>query len=284
MHKILALIVLNVLFFGGIAQDSTLSMAQHEAHLAELRLSAFNEKNPELRQQENELFQNYLKMVLELPESYDYSFKELPKVADLRSPDGTFRLINWNLPGEFGTHIYYCYFQRKTSTGVDVLKLIDKSDRTSSPDFKLLTEDTWYGCLYYDIIPVGKGKDMYYTLLGWDGNDLITNKKIIEILRVQPNGTLRFGDTVFKGIERNPRRIIFEYKADVAVSVHYDKPHKRIIFDHLAPIEPNLTGIKAYYVPDLTYDGLRLKGTTWEYVADLDLKIESNDRPYNQPK
>ena len=40
----------------------------------------------------------------------------------------------------------------------------------------MLSENSWFGALYYKIIPVVKNKT-YYTLLGWDGNDMFSNKK-----------------------------------------------------------------------------------------------------------
>ena len=47
---------------------------------------------------------------------------------------------------------------------------------------KKLNYKNWYGCLYYDIIPIKVGKEKYYTLLGWDGNNKNTTKKIIDVV------------------------------------------------------------------------------------------------------
>ena len=63
-----------------------------------------------------------------------------------------------------------------------LFSLTDKSADIKNPENTVGEASKWYGMLYYKIVPVKIKRKKYYTLLGWDGNDKITAKKIIDVL------------------------------------------------------------------------------------------------------
>ena len=71
--------------------------------------------------------------------------------------------------------------------------------------------------LYYKIIPVIKKNKTYYTLLGWDGNDMFSNKKIIEILEFKKS-KLQFGNSMFVyPNQRTKKRLYFNIISNLHV-------------------------------------------------------------------
>ncbi len=61
----------------------------------------------------------------------------------------------------------------------------------------------------------------------------------------------------------------FEYALDGSMMLKQDKKGKRIIFDHLAPIDKKYEGYYMFYGPDASYDALLLKGEEWWYQENV---------------
>ena len=100
-------------------------------------------------------------------------------------------------------------------------------------------------------------------------------------------GFPKFGDAIF--VSENgkiKRRLIFEYKAGVVMSLKYEEDREAIVFDHLSPSEPQLEGLYSYYGPDFTYDMLEFKEGKWQYVKNVQGGNEKNkaDKHWNSPK
>ncbi len=49
----------------------------------------------------------------------------------------------------------------------------------------------------------------------------------------------------------------------------YEEQYERIIFDHLAPETPALTGLYSMYVPDLSHDAFVFEDGKWFLVEDV---------------
>ena len=94
----------------------------------------------------------------------------------------------------------------------------------------------------------------------------------------------KFGADIFDyPYESKIKRFIIEYKADASVSMNYDKQKKRIVFNHLVPMQPDLEGLYEFYIPVLEFDAFQWKRRKWEFVEDVELKAGSKDRIYNDP-
>ena len=116
---------------------------------------------------------------------------------------------------------------------------------------KALDNRNWFGSLYYHIIPFNKGSRTYYALLGWDGNNRLSKKKIIEVMAFS-GSKIKFGFPIFKQQDNQwYRRVIFEYSAQASMSLK-EYPTKKttlIVFDHLAPSSGALKGHPEHLFP-----------------------------------
>ena len=236
---------------------------------------------------------------LNLPDAYNFNFDSLKRdIALLRSPDNTFRIINWNVPKADGTQMYYGFIQEKyiqvikkgfmrkqRNEIIQLYPLIDKSADAKNPENTVTDNKKWFGMLYYKIISKTYKKKTYYTLLAWDGNDKISTKKIIDVLTFDNNGIPHFGADIFVVQKKYPKRIIFECSSTCTMSLRYSDKKDSIVFDHLAPTSPNLEGQFQYYCSDGSYDGFGFKKGKWNYGTDLNATNEKDakDKLYNDP-
>ena len=226
---------------------------------------------------------------LSIPESFSYPFSELKYMANLRSDDGKLRILNWNVPFDDGTHTYGAFVQweddSKKDPSLNWIELTPAQRLDPGYANKYMTPEKWKGALYYEIITVGKKRDVYYVLLGWDGADGLINRKVIEPLEVKGD-KLRFGAPVFKVDKGSPKRFIMEYSDDVSASLRYRKAEGRIVFDHLAPRQQGLEGNPAFYGPDLTFDAFVLEKNQWQFQSNVDVTLSKEDsaRPWIDPQ
>jgi len=213
------------------------------------------------------------KKVLENNNSFDFRFRSLKYVGIIYSPDLKFRIIQWNLPYNDGTHKYFGFIQyHKSKRKTVLIELHDKSDLITKPQLEKLSSKNWYGALYYKIIHNTYKENEYYTLLGSDLNNMFTKKKIIEILTFDRKGNPSFGAMVFKNQNKPAARIIFEYSIQANMVLTYDQNKEMIIFDHLSPSRPSLVGRYEFYGPDFSYDGMKFERGIWNYYPDLDIR------------
>jgi hypothetical protein len=159
--------------------------------------------------------------------------------------------------------------------------LKDSRDKIKKPEDQLLDNLNWYGAQYYKIIYNKYGRKKYYTLLGWDSNDNITQKKIIDVLTFNSKDKPIFGADIFKYDKKRYKRVIFEYSKTVSMSLKYDKQNMlnnkkkkmMIVFDRLSPLDPNLEGQHQFYYPETNiFDAFIFKSGKWNYVKDVDAR------------
>lgn len=261
-----------------------------ETEMNELAFLILNSRSEEEKYKANQDFTSMLEKVLSESESYKYPFDSLQTIARLTAPDNQFRIFNWHIPKEDGTYEYFGYIQpnpalkRKKATKA-YYKLNDSKDLISS-DNKIYSYTEWPGAHYYQLISVKKKKNKYYTLLGWDGNNDYTTKKIVDALHFAPNGEPKFGAPIFRMEKKLQKRIIFEYAKDASMSLKYQEQEKNIIFDHLAPNDQKLKGQYQYYGPDFSFDALIFKKGIWIFHPDFNAKnIKSKkDKSWNKPE
>jgi hypothetical protein len=258
--------------------DPKKRLAAYQDSLKKIEPLIFKSKTDEEKYAANQRFLALLEEALAVKNSFDFPFDSLKGIARLTSDDKKFRILNWNLPKEDGTHEYFGFIQVHVSKEktYKTFPLIDKSDDIRSPETAVTNNEKWYGMLYYEIITKKHKKQTYYTLLGWDGNDMISKKRIIEGISFAADGTPRFGDSSFDLGKKKPRRIIFEHAKDVSMTLKYDESQKMIVFAHLVPRHPALEGQGQFYIHDGSYDGLEFKKGKWEFVKDVDARNEKS--------
>ena len=225
----------------------------------------------------NTVFRDYLLETIQYPTSYGYSFESLTSLGIITSPDNAFKLYCWNVEMEDASNRFYCFLVRKGKRKHKnkVIEFLEKS--TISPMSQdVLTENNWYGALYYKIIPIEKGSKKLYTLLGWRSNGTLSHSKLIDVISI--HGThVKFGDLVFKNKREVKRRVCFEYSKKSLMSLKYEVNFERIIFDHLSPESPSMTGFYEYYVPDMSHDAYIFEEDKWVLKEDV-IGINSPDK------
>lgn len=265
---------------------------QLEDSIRALQLKVFHSKKDANKLEANKQFLALWNATLKDEKSLLYPFDSIKKDKDvsvLISPDHKFRIITWNLLREDETHAYFGFiqvnnsktikkgwFKKETTQQYDVFPLVDKSGTITNPETYVGDPSKWFGMLYYSEII--KSDDDFYTLLGWDGNNKITQRKFIDILWFKPDGTPQFGKDVFKISNKFNKRVLFEYASEVSMSLKYNEGRKQIIFSHLAPNtpDPTLEGQFQYYGPDGSFDALSMKKGKWTLEADIDIRKDKD--------
>lgn len=202
--------------------------------------------------------------------SFDYPFTELSKMGKLISPDQKFRVFNWNCVLDDGTYRYFALLQIKQIKSIQVIVLQDS--KFVADMFHQYTSANWPGALYYQIIPFKTKSGNSYLLLGWDGNDFRTNKKIVEVLNFDEKGQVTFGMPVIFWKGKLLNRIVFEYAKQAGMTIQYNEKEKQIVFDHLAPSSPIYQNQFEYYGPDFSYDALEYQKGKWVLVENVDVR------------
>ena len=206
--------------------------------------------------------------VLPQKESFDYAFSKLNRMGKIISPDLRFRIYNWNCVFSNGSYKYFGILQYKEKSKIKVKILSDKADADM---FSTYQPENWPGALYYKIIPFKSKGSASYLLLGWDGNNVSTNKKLIEVLSFEKSG-IKFGNPVIAWRGKQLNRVVFEYAKQARMSINYQEKEKRLVFDHLSPSKPQYRNQFEYYGPDFTHDALQLKKGIWILQENVDVR------------
>lgn len=207
------------------------------------------------------------------PEAMSYPFDSLKYIGSVTSKDEVLRVFTWNIPRDDGTYKYYGKIQyRPDKKTFKYLSLSDKSSGMKNPQQQRLTSSQWYGALYYNIIAHTSGDQTYYTVLGLNLNDMLSNKKLIDVIWFDKQEQVHFGAPIFRNQAGRQYRIIFEYSSRVVMGLKYDERMQMIVYDHLAPFKPQLKGQYEFYGPDFSYDGFKLERGIWNAYSDLDAR------------
>ena len=262
------------------------SLADYETTLNQLSIDLISEANDESKLKVNDEFKSLLKEALSIKGSFDFPFKNIRAISILTS-NYKIKIYNWTLPYNDGTYQYFAFIQLKLENEqYKLVELIDKSSEITKPETQSLTDKTWFGALYYEIIYDKKLGNDTYTLLGWDGDYNLTNKKIIEVMTINKSGAIKFGSSLFKIEKKSQKRVLFTYSETAVMSLKYHPKENMIIFDYLVPPNSNLNGVFEYYGPSLdSFDAFILEKKSWKFQKNVDVKLDKNlkDRFYNSP-
>jgi len=194
-------------------------------------------------------------------------------ISILDAPDKSFRIINWNVYYYKGVYDFYGFILYKQKDSIYCYTLIDNSAKMPKPEEVMTTNTDWYGALYYKIIKSGTVEDPYYVLLGWDGNDLFTNRKVIDALWFDENYIPNFGKPVFQFKDDDLReRVVFEFAETATMELRYEPKYNMIVYDHLSPAKPELEGRPDSYGSDFTFDALKFDDYKWNLIEDVNIK------------
>ena len=207
-----------------------------------------------------------------LDSSFYHSFENVDYVNNLISDDKKLSVITYPTTTEAGVYSFCGYIRIKSDTGIHTYSLTDMSDSLDKPENMTLPPAKWYGAFYYEILTNTTDKNTFYTLLGWDGNTPLSNKKVIDILTLNQQNEPVFGKPVISHKEGRKHRLIFEFNEQATMTLRYDKRKDMIIFDHLSPSKPQYKGNYKYYGPDFTQDGLKFENGVWRLISDVEVE------------
>lgn len=242
------------------------AMQQAEPELAELAYNIVNDTIEEARADACFKFIPKLVEALKTPYSFDYPFDSLITISIQYPEDRSFRIFSWQLSSDEGAQRYYGVIQKNTKKGeLELYPLFDYSKFIHHPGDTITNHEAWYGVLYYKIVTVKEGRQKYYTLFGWDANDLWSDIKVLEALTFDKNGQPVFGAPIFAVNEGKSvkNRFMYEYKENTGASLNYDEEEELIVFDHLVSTDDKMADLEFSYVPDGTYEGFRWKDGQW---------------------
>lgn len=260
---------------------------QAELELMGIQKKAFHSRSEKDRIEGNKEFMRVWDRILANPKILSYPFDGLKDISVLSPKDNKFKLITWNLHRDDGTHAFFGYLlvnnskrvkkgflKHETIQTYEYFRLIDRSSTVKYPESYIGTPDKWFGMLYTQLIEC----DGFYTLIGWDGNDKLTQRKFVDALDFRANGQPVFGKDIFKFPRKNPKRLMFEYSQDVSMSLKYDEKRNQIVYSHLSSRQEGsvLDGQFQYYGPDGSFDALQLRKDKWVVIEDIDARSEKN--------
>ena len=227
-------------------------------------------------------------IILNKEGSFNYPFDSIFPMGKIVSEDKLVRIFTWFAIRADGTHIHFGYIQHHNTKmdKIQLYPLIDKSD-TIPENIENLSFDNnnWLGATYYDIIESESsfyGKT--YTLLGWDGNNIYTKKKIIETLMFVNDDKPKFGVALFPINNTKHKRLIYEYSRMASMMLKYDTQQHMIVMDHLAPTKSLYNDNPQFYGPDLSVDALKFENELWIYFPSIDYKpnTKKNKKRFNK--
>ena len=298
-HFFTLLIIIPLFAFGQKHKAEIQKLEAFNDSLKHITKMLYSSETDAEREELNKKLLSTFEACLKLPSSFNFPFDSLNDVGRLMSPDKTFRIINWNIPYNDGSHKYYGFIQKKHKQKVKnqgskkeekevmlLFTLNDQKDIITRQESHTGDNNNWIGMLYYKIIPKKTKNKTYYTLLAWDGNNKFSNKKIIDVVSFNRNGIPQFGAYLFNMNKVHQRRVIFEYSKSCSMSLKYDERKDSIIFDHLVPIQEQFEGQYQYYCPDLGLDGFGFKRGKWNFNTDVLARNEKTeqDKYYVDPQ
>ncbi|MBS1751303.1 MAG: hypothetical protein JST63_15495 [Bacteroidetes bacterium] len=292
IRKYIYLFVLNLIVISMQAQSSGKSFSAFKQHEDSMKTYAFNIVNAREaadRFRSDSIFTKMLVRALKEPHSFYYPFDSLQTISRLYAPDSSFRIFTWQVVKDENTFRRHGAIQINTKDGsLQLYPLLDKTPLLTNTDHITTTNMNWVGAIYYRILENNYNGKKYYTLFGYDENNIRSTKKRIEVLHFDEQGRPVFGGPFFSfAKDQVPKpvqtRFTIEYKKEGNASIRYDDEMKMIIYDHLIS-ENNQPEKKYTYIPDGDYEGFKWENGKWLHVDKVfTYKLQDGQAPVEKP-
>ena len=272
-----------------ISSSDTKKLNEKEDSLKSLAADIILDSLTAPRMRSDSLFTRTLIRALQIKNSFYYPFDSVQGISKLYAPDTSFRIFTWNLQ----INDYWCIqrgaIQIRTNDGsLKLVALHDASSFTTDALDSVRNKNNWIGSVYYGIVKTTyKGKN-YYTLIGYDNNTEMTNKKWLEVMTFDEKNEPVFGGQYFTfekdSIKRSPQyRFDLEYKKEARAILKYDDDSKLIIVDHLIS-ETDEPEKQWTYVPDGDYEAFKWENGKWVHIDKLyNYKLQEGQAPVADP-
>lgn len=192
------------------------------------------------------------------------------------------RVLSWNVELADRTHRYGGFII--TTEGWTELSQDERLDLDDGRDTqRRYKPEDWPGAIYYEVVVRTYKRNTTYLLLGWQGADATTTRKVIESLDIN-RGRVRFGAPVLEVDGRRTKRHHLIYGDAVSAALRHEPNANRIVMDHLSPPSPDLEGLYAYYGPDFSYDAFVWRKDVWVLEPDVKVADPNLNKPWIDPK
>jgi hypothetical protein len=281
-------LILSNTSFAQITSTESKELHKKEDSLQALSLQIVQGRTDADRFTADSQFTKMFVRALKIKNSFYYPFDSLFTISKLVPEDSSFKIFTWQMVvNDYVTRQHGAIQMRTTDGSLKLFPLIDKSDVTKNMEDTVGNNFGWIGAVYYKIIEKKAFGKNYYTLLGYDENNINSNKKIIEILTFN-NREPMFGGSYFSFqdnslIKKNKARYIMEFKKDASPRLTYDPDQDIIIYEHLIS-ESGEPQKKYTYIPDGDYEGLKWVDGKWVHIQKVfTQKTEEGKEPVPQP-
>ncbi|HEV8507176.1 MAG TPA: hypothetical protein VGQ53_17315, partial [Chitinophagaceae bacterium] len=254
-----------------ISQGDKKKLIEKEDSLQQLASDILLDTLTESRMRSDSLFVKTLIRALQTKNSFYYPFDSVQGVSKLYSPDSTFRIFTWNISFDDYYSRQRGAIQIRTNDGsLKLVALRDCSEFTQDAMDSIRSKVNWIGAVYYDIVKTSFNGKNYYTLIGFDNNSVMSNKKWIEVMTFDQRNEPVFGGQYFNyqqdSVKRTTQyRYSLEYKKEARAILKYDEDSKLIIVDHLIS-ESDEPNNKWTYVPDGDYEAFKWQNGQWMHI------------------
>lgn len=267
-------------------------MRAYESELQQLFEQVYNAPTDNERYLANEQAVQDLREALAQENSFYWKWSFGSKVSVLTASDRQFRVITWPVVRDNGEYECFGFVQswNERTERFDVWELKDKSDENPTPEESVCFPESWYGCVYQELVETKANKQVYYTLIGWTGVDALRQRKVMEPVVFRPGQSKpQFGAAMFRK-EKNRRRMVMCYSARAAVNLRFDEQYcrvtetkkvkrkgrmvaeqtthdekmKMVLFDQVEPQMPGMEGLYQYYLPTGTEMAYIFVNGKWE--------------------
>lgn len=235
------------------------------------------------------IFTKTLVRALQIKNSFYYPFDSVVGVSKLYAPDSSFRIITWVLSYDVYYYRQRGAIQMRTADGsFRLLPLRDVSEFTTHPLDSARGRMNWIGAMYYNMIKTEYKGKRYYTLFGFDNNGAQSSMKWIEVLTFNQKNEPVFGgpffsyenDSIPKPVQY---RFGIEFKKDVRILVNYIEDLGMILVDHLIS-ETDQPELPWTLVPDGDQEGFVWQNGKWVHVDKVfTFKLQDGQAPVDEP-
>lgn len=247
-------------------------------NIERLSQRALNDSTQEIRLQAADSLQ--IVLLDTLTKNPLFSIDRLNNLSMVASDDHTVRVFTWCAPLDQGLFRYFGIVQKISDTSL-LFVLSDHFLQEESTGNEDLTKEQWYGAMYLTMITIKSKKETFYTLLGWDGNNALSDIKVIENLYFDETNEPRFGKAVFDNC-LICKRILLQYRQTARCSLRYEKQSasmngkavagNMIIFNRLEPENQYFDGMKSMYIPTDVFDAYFWKDGMWHFLENIDAR------------
>ena len=270
---LLLFFVTSTLFAQQITNSDKLFLLKKEDSLKTVGLKIVQGRDAADRFLADSAFTRIFVRALRTKNSFTHPFDSIINISKLYAPDSSFKIFTWQLMINENTIRQHGAIQMRTADGsLKVFPLIDKSDMITNQTDSISDNNAWMGAVYYKIIQKEYKGKTFYTLLGFDENNIKSDKKIMDVLQFV-NGKPVFGSQLFvmengNQYQKQMARYILEYKKEAAARLTFDDDLGAIVFDELTS-ESNTPNKKWTLVPDGEYNGFVWKNGKWVLTSNL---------------